>query len=154
MLWHLKSFEQLSNLELYKILQLRVDIFVVEQDCAYSELDNKDFVTDALHLFAKDSDEICCYLRILPPGTSYPSQPSLGRVVTNQQYRGKGIGHSMLIRANQTLDELWPELSCHISAQSHLEGYYGQHGYVAVGEGYLEDGIPHIGMERPAANLR
>lgn len=152
MLWYLKSFNQLTNLELYKIIQLRIDVFVVEQDCSYSELDNKDLDQNALHLFAKDSDEISCYLRILPPGCSYPDEPSLGRVVSHQRQRGTGIGHALLERANQALDELWPTLSSHISAQSHLVGYYNQHGFSEFGTEYLEDGIPHLAMRRPATN--
>ncbi len=154
MLWHLKSFDQLSNREVYKIMQLRVDIFMVEQDCLYSDLDDKDLDPNALHLFAKDGDEISCYLRILPPGCGYPDMPSLGRVATHQKQRGTGIGHALLIRANQILDERWPDLTCHISAQSHLQDYYSQHEYYTVGESYLEDDIPHIGMERSPANAR
>ncbi len=154
MLWYQKSFDELTKLELYKIIQLRVDVFVVEQNCPYSDLDDKDQHPQALHLFAKDGDDISCYLRILPPGTSYPEMPSLGRVVSHQKHRGTGIGHQLLIKANQTLDQLWPDLTCHISAQSHLQGYYQQHDFNPVGQEYLEDGIPHIGMERIAANCR
>lgn len=154
MFWHLKSFDELSTLELYKIIQLRVEVFVVEQNCPYSELDSKDFTQNVLHLFAKEGDEISCYLRILPPGCSYPEMPSIGRVVTHPQQRGTGIGHQLIKRANQTLDELWPDLSCHISAQSHLQDFYIQHDYISVGEGYLEDDIPHIGMQRASIKSR
>ena len=154
MLWHLKAFDQLSNHEVYKIMKLRVDIFVVEQKCPYGDLDDRDLDENALHLFAKEGDEISCYLRILPPGSGYPDMPSLGRVATQQKQRGTGIGHALVIRANQTLDELWPNTKCHLSAQSHLQGFYAQHGYKPVGEGFLEDGIPHIGMERSPANER
>jgi ElaA protein len=152
MQWHLKTFQELSNFELYKILQLRIDIFVVEQDCPYHDLDNKDLDKGALHLFAVDNDNIACYLRILPPDCSYPGMPSLGRVVTHASYRGTGIGHVLMSRATETLDQLWPTSTCHISAQAHLQGFYSRHGFHAVGESYLEDDIPHIGMERPAAN--
>ena len=152
MLWTLKSFNQLTNLELYKIIQLRIDIFVVEQNCPYSDLDNKDLDENALHLFAKNGNEISCYLRILPPGCSYSDEPSLGRVVTHQNQRGTGIGHALIKRANQSLDALWPALSCRISAQSHLVGFYSQHGFSEFGDEYLEDGIPHIAMRRPAGN--
>jgi len=151
MQWCLKSFNELSNIEVYKIMQLRVDVFVVEQDCPYSDMDDKDLDANALHLYAVDADKIACYLRILPPGCSYPEMPSLGRVVTAQTARGTGVGHEMMSRATQVLDKSWPNLTCHISAQSHLQGYYNQHGFTAVGDGYLEDGIPHIGMERPPA---
>lgn len=146
--WKLKSFDDLTNREIYQIIKLRVDVFVVEQDCPYSDLDDKDLDPNALHLFAIDQDKVACYLRILPPSCSQPNMPSLGRVVTDQAYRGTGVGHDMMTRATQVLDDLWPRLICHISAQFHLQGYYNRHGFITVGEGYLEDGIPHIGMER------
>ncbi len=146
--WHLKTFDQLTNLELYQIIKLRVDIFVVEQDCPYSDLDNKDLAEGALHLFAEQDGQVVCYTRILPPGVSYPNMPSLGRVVTHASVRGSGVGHEMLERCVAELDQRWPNKVCHISAQAHLQHYYARQGFVAVGEGYLEDNIPHIGMER------
>jgi ElaA protein len=93
-------------------------------------------------------------LRILPPGSSYSGEPSLGRVVTHQNQRGTGIGHALLKRANQTLDELWPLLACRISAQSHLTAYYNQHEFIEFGKEYLEDGIPHVAMRRPPAKQK
>ena len=150
MQWYLKSFNELSNRELYDILKLRVDVFVVEQDCIYHELDGKDLDQHAFHLYALKDERVACYLRILPPGSSYPDMPSLGRVVIHSDFRGTGIGHELMTRATKVLDENWPNQTCHISAQSHLQGYYNKHGFSAVGEGYLEDNIPHIGMERTA----
>jgi ElaA protein len=152
MQWFIKSFDQMTPFEVYQIIQLRVDVFVVEQNCPYSELDGKDLAKAALHLFAIEDSEVACYLRALPPGVSYENMPSLGRIVANPNHRGSGIGHELMKRATQIIDEKWPTLSCHISAQSHLQGYYNQHGFSAVGEGYLEDGILHIGMERPAVD--
>lgn len=148
--WKLKSFSRLTNIELYKIIQLRIDIFVVEQKCPYSDLDDKDLDSEALHLFSIENDQVTSYLRILPPGCSYNDMSSLGRVVTHSSCRGTGIGHQLIERANQTLDELWPDQTCHISAQAHLQTFYEKHGYHVVGDGYLEDDIPHIGMERQA----
>jgi len=148
MLWHLKAFSKLTSLEVYKIIKLRIDVFVVEQNCPYADLDDKDIDNNALHLFATDEENIACYLRILPPDSGYPEMPTFGRVVTAQKYRGAGIGHQLVKRANKTIDELWPGLITHISAQAHLQAFYERHQFVVVGETYLEDDIPHIGMER------
>ncbi len=148
MQWYLKSFNELSNRELYEILTLRVDVFVVEQDCIYHELDGKDLDLQAFHLYALKDERVACYLRILPPGCNYPDMPSLGRVVIHSDFRGSGIGHELMTRATKVLDDNWPSQTCYISAQSHLQGYYIKHGFSAVGDGYLEDDIPHIGMER------
>ncbi|TQV72966.1 GNAT family N-acetyltransferase [Aliikangiella marina] len=146
--WHLKKFNELSGHQVYKIMQLRVDIFVVEQNCPYSDLDGKDEHPEVLHLFATENEAIVCYLRILPPNLAYPNKPALGRIVSSAQYRGTGAGHQLMQQATQILDEKWPNLTSHMSAQAHLQGFYGKHGYTAVGEEYLEDDIPHIGMER------
>ena len=151
--WHLKSFDELKNTELYQIFKMRVDVFVVEQDCPYSDLDGKDTKPGVLHFYGVDSDQssdenIVAYLRILPPDISYPDMTSMGRVVTSKLARGTGVGHQMLEKAVAVLDEKWPDKVCHISAQSHLQGYYNRQDFFAVGEEYLEDDIPHIGMER------
>ncbi|MBV1911919.1 MAG: GNAT family N-acetyltransferase [Kangiellaceae bacterium] len=146
--WILKSFSELTSTELYQIIQLRIDIFIVEQNCPYRELDGKDQDEGALHLFSTEGDRITSYLRILPPGCSYKDMSSLGRVVTHSSCRGTGLGHKLIERANQIIDERWPNFTCHLSAQAHLSKYYQKHGYHTVGEGYLEDEIPHIGMER------
>ncbi|TQV85076.1 GNAT family N-acetyltransferase [Aliikangiella coralliicola] len=151
MMWFVKSFKELTTDELYAILQLRIDVFVVEQNCIYSDIDGKDNLPGALHLFSVKDDQIACYLRIFPPGISYPEMPSLGRVITHPDFRGTGIGHELLQRALQIIDKRWPDKTCHISAQSYLEKFYQQHGFSTVGEGYLEDDIPHIGMERVAS---
>ncbi|MCX4029818.1 GNAT family N-acetyltransferase [Endozoicomonas sp. SM1973] len=149
--WYLKSFNELNIDELYQILKLRIDIFVVEQASIYSDLDNKDRQEGILHLFAEEQGQIKAYLRLLPPEVSYPAMSSLGRVVIHPDARGMGLGHELLKRALAVIDEQWPNNTCHISAQTHLQSFYNQHDYYAVGEGYLEDGIPHIGMERAAA---
>jgi ElaA protein len=147
MQWVQKYFSQLTTTELYQILKLRCDIFVVEQNCAYSDLDNLDTNPNAIHLF-NQGPEISAYLRILPPDCGYPKKPSFGRVVVAESARGSGLAHQLVHKANQILDVHWPGLSCHISAQAHLKDFYQQHNYQVVGEGYLEDNIPHIGMER------
>lgn len=154
MQWHFKTFNELSNIELYQILQLRVDVFVVEQDCPYSDLDGKDTLEGAFHFFAtqpneeEKTDRVVAYMRILAPNISYPNMSSLGRVATHESVRGSGIGHIMLEKAAILLDKKWPDKTCHISAQSHLQKYYNRQDFQAVGKEYLEDNIPHIGMER------
>lgn len=151
--WYLKSYDDLTNLEIYQIFKMRVDVFVVEQDCPYSDLDGKDIMPGVLHFFGVDdqreaNENMIAYSRILPPDVSYPDMPSMGRVVTSHAARGTGAGHEMLEKAVAILDEKWPNLTCHISAQSHLQSYYNRQNFFAVGEEYLEDDIPHIGMER------
>ena len=148
--WQIKSFDELTNQELYRIIQLRIDVFVVEQNCCYSDLDDLDMHPETLHLFSNQKNDISCYLRILAPSTSYPNMCSFGRVITNSKFRGTGIGHKLIKQTNKIVDDLWPTKRCHISAQAHLQAFYEKHQYVVVGDGYLEDGIPHVGMERAA----
>lgn len=151
MQWFEKSFEQLTTTELYLILKLRCEVFVVEQNCPYNDLDGKDRHPQAIHLFCINDQEIGGYLRILPPDCSYQNMSSFGRVVTPKTSRGAGIGQTLVSKANQLLDNNWPKFTCHISAQAHLEEFYRQHGFRVVGTPYLEDDIPHIGMERITA---
>lgn len=146
--WHLKKFAELSGTEVYKIAKLRVDVFIVEQNCPYHDLDNNDLDLNTWHLFATEDDELVCYLRILPPDLVYPEKPALGRIVSSEKFRGTGAGHHLMERAIKFLDEHYPTLTSHMSAQAHLQGFYSKHGYAAVGDEYLEDDIPHIGMER------
>lgn len=146
--WSLKRFQQLTVDELYRIIRLRIDIFVVEQNCPYPELDGKDMHPEALHLFSTINNEVAAYMRIFPPGVSYPNQTSLGRVVTNEVFRRQGLGRQLLSKAVEILDQRWPDKVCHISAQAYLQDYYAKQHFIAEGEGYLEDDIPHIAMLR------
>ena len=146
--WYQKRFSELTTIELYQILKLRCDVFIVEQNCPYSDLDDLDCHPEAIHLFSISSGQITSYLRILPPNSSYPNMSSFGRVVTSTTTRGSGVGHQLVKRANDIIKQRWPDKTCHISAQAHLQRFYIQHGYQTVGEEYLEDDIPHIGMER------
>jgi len=152
MQWLSKTFKQLDVNQLYDILKLRCDVFVVEQTCYYPDLDDKDRNSHALHLMAYEDKQLVAYARLLPPGCSYDTMSSLGRVVTSANQRGKGTGHKLLTQSLQLIDEHWPDVTCHISAQEHLQQYYQRHGFTSVGEPYLEDDIPHIGMQRPAKN--
>lgn len=148
MQWQLKTFKQLSNIEVYKILKLRSDVFVVEQDCVYPDADDIDLHPEVLHLFAEKNNIVAGYLRIIPPDLSFPNKSSLGRVASSSEFRNQGIGHTLIQKALTTINERWKNTICHISAQTYLTRFYEHHGFQIVGEDYLEDGIPHIGMER------
>ncbi|WP_394176691.1 GNAT family N-acetyltransferase [Thalassotalea litorea] len=153
--WQAKHFDQLTASELYQALKLRVDVFVVEQTCYYPELDNRDIDSEVIHLLAYDQNgkanasgllPLAAYLRILPPGLCYPGLVAIGRVATDMDYRGKGLGHPLMQEALRLCQQHWPDFSVKISAQEHLEDFYRKHGFVRVSEMYLEDGIPHIEM--------
>lgn len=139
-----KSFEELTKSELYAILRLRVEVFVVEQDCPYQELDNWDQV--ARHFFIRNqSDAIIATLRVFPPGTRYPCA-SIGRVVVKEINRNEGLGKVIMTEALNWLRKNYANISVQISAQTYVKKFYESFGFEQVGEGYLEDGIPHIGM--------
>lgn len=138
-----KSFTNLSNEELYDILQLRSEIFVVEQTCVYNDLDGLD--KEAVHLFHKKEGKIVAYSRILKPGTRF-SEFSIGRVVVKQSERGTGLGIELMEAAkNYIINELGAT-KIKISAQSYLQRFYENLGFKIVTETYMEDGIPHFGM--------
>lgn len=140
-----KIFNELTIHELYGILQLRSEVFVVEQDCVYQDLDFKD--QKSLHVFGYKNDKIIAYTRIFKPG-DYFDNASIGRVIIAKSERKFGFGHE-LIRAS--IDVIKAELKVDkitISAQLYLKKFYETHHFFQVGEGYLEDGIPHIRMDR------
>lgn len=140
-----KSFSELTTTELYKILQLRSEVFVVEQDCVYQDLDFKD--QKSLHVFGFKNDNIIAYTRIFKPG-DYFDNASIGRVVVTDTERKFGYGHDVIkasinaIKTHFNVDEIT------ISAQKYLKYFYESHNFIQVGEEYLEDGIPHIRMDR------
>ncbi|USD60740.1 GNAT family N-acetyltransferase [Vibrio sp. SCSIO 43140] len=144
-IWKTKTFSELTTIELYELLKLRVDVFVVEQTCPYPELDNKDQVEGVHHLLGYEDNELIACARLLPKGTTY-NQVSIGRVATKQTHRGGGLGHDLLVEAKRECERLWPNESIQIGAQSHLQDYYSKHGFSVCSEEYLEDDIPHIDM--------
>ncbi|HFI0264125.1 TPA: GNAT family N-acetyltransferase [Streptococcus suis] len=143
MQWEMKAFDQLSLQELYTILTLRMDVFVVEQACPYPEVDGKD--PNCLHLLGTDEGELVAYLRILPAGLSY-DEVSIGRVVVKSSHRGKGLGRPMMEQAIDFITTVWEESQIKIGAQAHLEKFYSSLGFEPVSEVYLEDTIPHLDM--------
>ncbi|OLQ85397.1 GNAT family N-acetyltransferase [Vibrio panuliri] len=145
--WMLVPFAQLTNHELYQLLKLRVDVFVVEQTCPYPELDDKDTFDGVYHLLGYQNDQLVACSRLLPKGVSYPSV-SIGRVATLATARGNGLGHQLLDQAITECERLWPNEKIEIGAQQHLLAFYQQHGFKQTSTMYLEDGIPHIDMQR------
>jgi len=145
----IKSFAELTNIELYNIIRLRNEVFVVEQDCPYQDADGKDL--KALHLFCKEngSDNILAYCRLLPAGISY-TESSIGRVVNSMSVRKTGLGRTMMQQAINFIHNEWKERTIRISAQLYLKSFYESLGFTAFGEVYPEDNIPHIGMIRIA----
>ena len=145
--WQLKSFDEFTTQELYGVLRLRVDVFVVEQACPYGELDGKDLDGETRHLWAVDeAGEVAAYLRLLPPGLSFPDAASMGRVVVAPAHRGCGLSHELVDRGLGALADAWPGKAVTIGAQEYLTSFYESHGFKVVSPGYLEDGIPHVDM--------
>jgi ElaA protein len=144
--WQVKTFEQLSNHELYDALKLRIDVFVVEQTCYYPDLDDIDRHPETLHLFCYQHGKMAAYLRILQKGQSYDDYIAIGRVIVAHHARGSGLGHELMQQALINAKEAFPNNQVKISAQEHLEQYYNRHGFKRVSDMYLEDDIPHIAM--------
>jgi len=146
LVWEVKTFQQLSPNQLFDFLQLRVDVFVVEQRCAYRELDEYDRHPEARHLSGRNEvGQLIAYARILPSGLHYP-EVNLGRFVVRTDSRKQGVGHQLLQTALQEITRCCPKTPIRISAQDYLQKFYEQYGFVRVSEVYLEDGIPHVEM--------
>ena|SRR6218665_2328951 len=142
-----KPFPELSVTELYEAYALRSAVFVVEQNCPYQDPDEKD--PTALHLLMRQGDALAGYARILPPGVSY-KEPSIGRVVVAKAQRGQGAGQELMMHGIQLARELYPGQDLVISAQLYLLRFYSNLGFIAEGETYPEDNIPHIKMRLPS----
>ncbi|WP_298774573.1 GNAT family N-acetyltransferase [uncultured Shewanella sp.] len=144
--WKDVTFSQLMLDELYELMQLRVDVFVVEQNCPYQELDDKDRLPGSRHLMGMDDEgKLICYARILAPGVSYPDC-SIGRVLVKQEARGGGKAAQLMKQAMKVALTYWPDHSIQLGAQAYLQDFYQQLGFKPVSEVYLEDGIPHLDM--------
>lgn len=144
--WQWTRFAGLSGDDVYDMLALRSRIFVVEQDCVYLDPDGLD--RQSWHLLGRDAGgRLLACARVCDPGVKYAA-PSIGRVVVDLSRRGTGLGHVLIAEALRRCDAAYPGQHNRIGAQAHLQGFYGGHGYVPVGETYLEDDIVHIDMER------
>ncbi|QQD13623.1 GNAT family N-acetyltransferase [Sphingobacterium sp. UDSM-2020] len=144
--WKYKTFSELTTEELYRILKLRVDVFVNEQQCFYPELDNKD--DQCVHIWAEINNEIVVYARIVPPGLSYP-EPAIGRVVTNPSFRGNNYGKALINKSLTCISEKYGSTAIQIGAQTYLKKFYESFGFEQVSDEYLDYGIPHIDMIKP-----
>ncbi len=138
-----KNFEELTVFELYDLLQLRSEVFVVEQDCVYQDLDGKD--SKALHLIGKKEGKVVAYTRCFGPGI-YFEEASIGRVVVESEQRKYGYGHHIMQASIKAIKTHYNAEIIKISAQTYLRKFYESQDFKQVGEGYLEDGIPHIAM--------
>jgi ElaA protein len=143
--WALKKFGELNAFELYKILRLRSEVFVVEQNCPYLDADNND--QDAYHLSAYNNDQLVAYTRIIAPGNMY-KEASIGRVVTSPVVRRSGIGKILMKKSIEAVEDLHGTVPIKIGAQLYLERFYTSFGFNQVSDVYLEDGIEHIYMLR------
>jgi ElaA protein len=139
----IKHYTALSIDEFHDIIALRMQVFVVEQDCPYQDLDGKD--KDAYHLIAEIEGTIVGTLRLLKPGKHY-MEVAIGRVVSHADYRDRKIGHQMMAYSMDYINDQLKLYEVRLSAQSHLTGYYGRYGFESTGKEYLEDGIPHTEM--------
>ncbi|MGG8495897.1 GNAT family N-acetyltransferase [Tenacibaculum sp. TC6] len=143
MIFQVKKFNELATSELYDILQLRSEVFVVEQDCVYQDLDGKD--QKALHVIGSKEGKIIAYTRLFDGG-QYFDTPSIGRVVVDANERKYGYGHDLIKASIKAIYDAYENRTITISAQTYLIKFYSSHGFVITGEEYLEDGIPHIRM--------
>ena len=145
--WSFKKFDDLTSHELYSVLQLRNEVFVVEQNGVFQDADNKD--QDSHHLMGWDNETLVAYSRIVPSGIAYDSFPSIGRVVTSPKMRRTGIGKTLMRQSIEELQKLLGKNSIKLGAQLYLKKFYESFGFVQSSEVYIEDGIPHIEMIRP-----
>jgi ElaA protein len=144
--WILKTFTDLTPDELYKILRLRAEVFVVEQNCVFQDMDNKD--QESHHLTGWLDNELVAYTRIMPAGLAY-EEVSIGRVVSSPRYRGSGAGRELMNKAFLCIAELYGKQRVRIGAQLYLQTFYSSLGFEPQGDIYLEDGIQHIIMLKP-----
>lgn len=141
--WHIKTFQDLTNDELYALMKLRVDVFVVEQECPYPELDN--FDQQAIHYFLKTKNDTVANVRILPSNSKY-QEASIGRVLVAKKFRGQGYAQEIMRKAIHYIVSEWNETRIKIQGQEYLNNFYSNLGFKQVSESYMDDGIPHIDM--------
>lgn len=141
--WIIKKFDELNAKDIYNILTLRNEVFIVEQNCVYMDCDYKDF--NSYNLFLEQNGEIVAYLRVLEKGVSY-DQISIGRVAVKKDFRGEGLSREMMLKAINFIENDLNETSIKIQAQSYLINFYTSLGFKPISDEYLEDNIPHIDM--------
>jgi len=145
--WTSSTLAALDATTLHRVYQLRQNVFVLEQNCLYADIDALD--EQAIHVLGVDAEQqLVAYLRILPPGAQY-AEPAIGRVVVAQSARGKGVGRELIEEGIRLTHQHFANANIRLSAQSHLVALYEAVGFESVGEPYLEDDIPHQEMLRP-----
>ena len=143
--WQLKSFDALTPHELYAILRLRTEVFVVEQTCIFQDMDNKDQLS--FHFMGFEKNTLVAYTRLVPPGISY-NEPSIGRVVTSSSIRRGGLGKLLMTKSIEEIIRLYGKTPIKIGAQLYLKNFYESLGFTQTSDVYDEDGIDHIEMLR------
>lgn len=143
--WQWKAFNDLTADEVYTILCVRQEVFVLEQECLYLDADGKD--RQSYHLMGFLGDDLVAYARIVEPGISY-DEVSIGRILSSEKARGTGAGKELMIQAISRIEEIYGKVPIRISAQSYLLEFYGKFGWESTGKEYLEDDIPHTEMLR------
>lgn len=146
--WTLKKFADLTSYELYAILQLRNEVFVVEQNCVFQDADNKD--QNSYHLMGWEDDMLVAFSRLVPVKVAYDDLPSIGRVVTSPKKRRSGLGKLLMEQSIKELQNIFGTTSIKLGAQLYLKKFYESFGFVQSSDVYMEDGIPHIEMIRQA----
>ena len=143
--WHWHSFQELSNAQLYALLKLRQDVFIIEQECIYPDIDDLD--PHCMHLLGYKEKQLIACLRLIPAEISNSGNISLGRIITVLHNRGTGLGNALMNESMVYLAEHFPGEKVQLSAQHHLQSYYQKFGFASFGEPYDEDGILHIAMQ-------
>lgn len=143
--WKIKTFDEFTVPELYAVLKARVDVFIIEQNCPYPDLDNYD--QKAVHIWAEENGEVLAYCRIFDKGIKY-DETSIGRVLTTEKARGKSLGKQLIQYAVEIIENRFHTSEIRISAQDYLLRFYGGFGFEDTGKKYLEDDIPHTEMIR------
>lgn len=143
MTWKTYGFDELSTVELYEILKLRVDVFVVEQNCPYPELDGLD--QESVHLAFREGGEILAYARLVPGGLKY-DVPSIGRVIVRPGARGRGLARQLMRRCLDFIFTEWQPEAVQLQGQEYLKEFYQTFGFEPISDVYDEDGIPHLDM--------
>lgn len=141
----IKRFNELSTKELYSLLQLRSEVFVVEQNCVYQDIDGKD--EKAIHIIGYFQNELVAYSRLFNKD-DYFKNASIGRVVVRSKHRDKSFGHELMNASIKAINNIFNETTIEISAQEYLQKFYETHGFIKISEVYLEDDIPHIRMKK------
>jgi len=145
--WQNLHHSELIATQLYQILALRNAVFIVEQNCPYQDVDGADLTGGNRHLLGTEHNQLLAYARLLAP-ESNGAPAKIGRVIVSGQARGQKLGNRLMEQAIACCERYWPQHGIFLSAQAHLQDFYAQFGFRPTGEVYLEDGIPHVDMER------